>query len=69
MVLSITFLSLIQSVTVGPMRADNFLVLEVSASHFTNFTGTIAKVIDGDTVDISTTGDDGGTERIRLVLV
>lgn len=51
------------------MRADNFLVLEVSASQFTNFTGTIAKVIDGDTVDISTRGDDGGTERIRLVLV
>lgn len=67
--MSITFLSSIQSAIVGPMRADNFLVLEVSASQFTNFTGTIAKVIDGDTVDISTTGDDGGTKRIRLVLV
>ncbi|MGH9927427.1 MAG: thermonuclease family protein, partial [Nitrososphaeraceae archaeon] len=44
-------------------------MLEVSASQFTNFTGTIAKVIDGDTLDISTTGEDGGTERIRLVLV
>jgi len=69
LVLSITFLSLIQSVIVGPARADNFLMLEVSAPQFTNFTGTIAKVIDGDTVDISTTGDDGGTARIRLVLV
>ncbi|MGH9995153.1 MAG: thermonuclease family protein, partial [Nitrososphaeraceae archaeon] len=67
--MSITFLSLIHSVTVGPTRADVFLVLEVSASQFTNFTGTIAKVIDGDTLDISTTGEDGGTERIRLVLV
>ncbi|MGH9913084.1 MAG: thermonuclease family protein [Nitrososphaeraceae archaeon] len=44
-------------------------MLEVSASQFTNFTGTIAKVIDGDTLDISTAGKDGGTERIRLVLV
>jgi endonuclease YncB( thermonuclease family) len=51
------------------MRADNFLMLEVSASQFTNFTGTITKVNDGDTVDISTTGEDGGTGRIRLILV
>jgi endonuclease YncB( thermonuclease family) len=69
LVMSITFLSLIHSVIVGPTRADNFLVFEVSASQFTNLTGTIAKVIDGDTLDISTTGEDGGTERIRLVLV
>jgi endonuclease YncB( thermonuclease family) len=69
LVTSITFFSIIQSVTVGPTRGDNFLGLDVLASQFTNFTGTIAKVIDGDTVDISTTGDDGATERIRLVLV
>lgn len=69
LVTSITFFSIIQSVIVGPTLADNFSVLEVSASQFTNFTGTIAKVIDGDTVDISTTGDDGATKRIRLVLV
>jgi endonuclease YncB( thermonuclease family) len=56
-------------VIVGPTRGDNFLGLDVSASQSTNFTGTIAKVIDGDTVDISTTGDEGATERIRLVLV
>lgn len=49
LVTSITFFSIIQSVIVGPTLADNFLVLEVSASQFTNFTGTIAKVIDGDT--------------------
>ena len=66
---SITLFSIIQSVIVGPTRGDNFLGLDLSASQFTNFTGTIAKVIDGDTVDISTTGDDGATERIRLVLV
>ena len=69
LVTSITFFSIIQSVIVGPTRGDNFLGPDVSASQFTNFTGTIAKVIDGDTVDISTTGDDGATERIRLVLV
>ena len=46
LVMSITFFSIIQSVIVGPTRGDNFLGLYVSASQFTNFTGTI----DGDTV-------------------
>jgi len=62
------FFSIIQSVIVGPTRGYNFLGLDVSVTQFTNFT-TIAKVVDCDTVDISTTGDDGATERIRLVLV
>lgn len=69
LVMSINFFSIIQSVIVGPTRGYDFLGLDVSASQFTNFTGTIAKVIDGDTVDISTTSDDAATERIRLVLV
>ena len=49
---------------------DNFSAFGAAAFAQANFTGTITKVIDGDTVDILTpVGNESRTERIRLVLV
>jgi hypothetical protein len=49
---------------------DNFSAFGAGAFAQANITGTITKVIDGDTVDILTPVDnESRTERIRLVLV
>ena len=49
---------------------DNFSAFGAAALAQANITGTITKVIDGDTVDILTPVDnESRTERIRLVLV